>query len=137
MSNVRPTDYLVSFNKKDYIFDDENDYIPYLVNRWVSIYRDLIFTAQEVNMMSHLPRKMQHDYYFYSIPKQYRFQKWSWTKRQSDDLTLYMMRKYKYSAAKAKAALSVLSDEQIKALQVQQDKEKGGIYDRNSSGSED
>jgi hypothetical protein len=137
MSNVKPTDYLVSINKKNYIFDKDEDYIPYLVNRWLSIHQDLLFHVNEINMNPHLPRRMQYDYFFYGTPARTRFLKWSWPKRQTDELTAYVMQKYKYSATKAKAALAVLTDDQIKALTLeQQEQQKGGIYDRNISGGE-
>lgn len=136
MSNVKPTDYLISFNKKEYIFDNEDDYIPYLVNRWLSLHRDILFQVNEINMNSHLPKQMQYDYFFYGITKRNRYVPFKWSKRQNDDLTLYVMRKYKYSAEKAKLALRALTDEQISVLQREQEQHKGGIYDRDISGGE-
>lgn len=135
MSNVKPTDYLISINKKNYIFDDEADYIPYLVNRWLSLHPDLLYHVNSINMNPHLPRKMQYDYFFYGTPQKNRYVPWKWSKRTNDSLTLYVMRKYKYSAEKARIALAALTDEQISALQ--QEQEKGGSYDRDSSGGED
>lgn len=132
MSNVKPTDYLISINKKEYIFDKEEDYIPFLVNRWLSLHRDLIFHVNQINMNPHLPPQMQYDYFFYGTPKKSRYVPWKWNKRQNDALTLYVMRKYKYSAEKAKVALSCLTDKQLSSLQ--QEQQKGENYDRNVSG---
>ena len=61
-------DYLYSINQsKKNILDDDPDaarkYPAYVVNRCLSSFTDTVLYANEMNKNSHLPPKMQYDFF--------------------------------------------------------------------------
>jgi len=65
-------DWLNSINqtKKNLIDEDpsiEKDYPPYIINRCFSGHLDAIMFANEMNMYSFLPKKMQYDFFIFSF----------------------------------------------------------------------
>lgn len=63
---------------KTYLYDEHTakEYTPYTVNRAFSIHIDTLHHAATMNQHFNLDKKMQHDYYFYSLPKKVRRKKW-------------------------------------------------------------
>ncbi len=63
---------------KNYVFDDNTskDYTPFTINRAFSIHIDTLNQATLMNRFYNLDKKMQHDYYFYSVNKKVRRKKW-------------------------------------------------------------
>lgn len=63
---------------KNYLFEDvtAKEYTPYTINRAFSIHIDTLHHASVMNQAYNLDKKMQHDYYFYSLPKKVRRKKW-------------------------------------------------------------
>lgn len=63
---------------KNYLYDEdtEKQYTPFTVNKAFSIHLDTLHHAAVMNQCYNLDKKMQHDYYFYSLPKKVRRKKW-------------------------------------------------------------
>ena len=100
---------------------EENDYVPFVVNKALSGHIDCIFYVNEMNKNTHLDKKLQYDYLFHSIRKYNRnFQKWIKNK-ESDELEL-VKQYYNFSNDKAKDALKLLSKDQIKYIKTKLDK---------------
>jgi hypothetical protein len=109
-------DWLNSINqtKKNLIDEDpllEKEYAPYIVNRCFSGHIDSIMFANEMNRYSFLSKKMQYDFFIYSLRKKKRFSPWI---RQDKVKDLdYVKRYYGYSNEKAKQSLRILTKEQL------------------------
>jgi hypothetical protein len=87
-------------------------YSSFLVNRSLSNFMDTVFFANEMNQQHHLPPKMQYDFLKNAIKPRKRFSKFA--KGIADDNTVKcFMKRYGYSAAKARDAISLLTKEQI------------------------
>lgn len=114
----------ISLNKKKLIDEtNQKEYSPFMVNRALSYYIDTIMYANDMNINHHVDKLMQHDYLFYSIRKAKRFSKWA-KKKKDSDIEL-IQEYYGYSYDKAKVAVSVLTDNQIKIIKKKLD--KGGV----------
>lgn len=105
-------------NGKSYILTEENEgeYVPWIANRVLSNYPDCIFYAQDMNSNAHLSRKMQHDYLFHTVRKQYR-KFIPYPKAKETEHINLIMSVYKYSAKKAREALAILTIDQIKEIE--------------------
>ena len=109
-------DWLNSINltKKNLIDEDpsiEKDYPPYIINRCFSGHLDAIMFANEMNMFSFLPKKMQYDFFINILRTKKRFSPWL-RKDTIKDID-HVKRYYGYSNEKAKQALTILTKEQI------------------------
>ena len=109
-------DWLNSINqtKKNLIDEDpsvEKEYPPYIINRCLSGHLDCIMFANEMNMYSFLPKKMQYSFYLNTLRPKKRFSPWL-RKDEIKDLD-YVKRYYGYSDEKAKQALKILNTEQL------------------------
>ena len=122
MSN--PFDFIKGLNEKSSYMNsfNEEDYSPFLTNRNFSLFDDTIFYANQMNLYPNLPKNMQHDYYFYSIAKRKRFAKWPKKDKLTSENIALMMSYYKYNAIKAKAALLLLTDDQIEQIKIRNNK---------------
>lgn len=120
-------DYLNSINhQKNYLMDDEQavkEYNPYIINRCLSGFMECVLYVNELNIHSHLDKKMQYDFLINSIRPRKRFSPWL-KKEKLDDLEL-VKSYYGYSNEKAKTALRILSSEQLENIRKHID--KGGI----------
>ena len=120
MSN--PFDYVssITYNKNDMMTGTENDelaessYNPYLTNKSLSYFPDTLLYANEINVLNHIDNKLQYSYLLNSIRPKKRFSKW--VKKQEDIDIEAIKEYYKYSTAKAEAALSLLSPQQINEI---------------------
>ena len=105
-----------SLNNKDYIFDEvtEKEYNPWIVNRSLGSSSELLYHVEQINSHSELSKKMQYDYYFYSIPKAKRFKKWIKTNEKSSNYKYIeeISKYFKCSIRKAETAWSIMSDDQ-------------------------
>lgn len=116
MSN--PFDFIKSINKHEYFLTDsltETEYNPYVTNIAFSMFEDTLFLANEMNKHTHLPKKMQYDFYFYSVKPRNRYKPWSKKDKNFDDIKL-IAEIYKYDFRKARDVLRVLTDEQLEDL---------------------
>ena len=109
-------DWLNSINqtKKNLIEEDpsiEKDYPPYIINRCFSGHLDAVLFANEMNMYSFLPKKMQYDFFINTLRTKRRFS--PWIRKDLVDNLDCVKRYYGYSNEKAKQALKILSKEQL------------------------
>ena len=114
MSN--PFDFAKSINdtKVDLIregYEEEGDYIPFLMNRNFSLFNDTIFHANAMNMVPHLSKQMQYDYLRIAIKKRNRFQKWP--KRVVDEDIENIRNFYNINKVEAFHILKLLSKDQL------------------------
>lgn len=127
MSNS-PFDYIkqILVEKENLIVNDETerDYIPFIVNRGLSYYKDCIMQANEMNMRSGLDRKLQNDFYL-NIVRSYKRPFAKWVKHEKSEDIECIKSFFGFSERKALEALKVLSKDQIN--QIKTKTEKGGM----------
>ena len=109
-------DYLYTINqsKKNILEDDseaERGYPPYIINRCLSSFTDTILFANEMNKNSHLPKKMQYDFFINSVKPRKRFSPWS--RKESLDYLDVVKEYYGYNDDKALQALRILTKDQL------------------------
>jgi len=92
----------------------EKEYPPFIINRCFSGYIDTILYSNEMNLNSHLDKKLQYDFYLNTIRSKKRFSPWM-RKQQIEDLEL-VKSYYGYSNEKAKQSLIILNREQLKYI---------------------
>lgn len=104
--------------KKEYVLeseDDEKNYVPFIVNKALSAHIDCLHHVNNMNLNPHLDKKLQYDYYFYSIKKYKRpYQKW--IKYVENDNIQLIKDYYGYSTIKAKQVLGLLTKEQLEYI---------------------
>lgn len=116
----------ICFDKKE-LFDDpqtEKDYNAFLINRGLSYFADTILYANEMNIHYELTKEQQFKFLNITIPKKKRFSKWNKKESLSMDISL-VMEFYNCSSNKAQEYLQILSDDQIKNIEMLLD--KGGV----------
>ena len=109
-------DYLYSINQsKKNILDDDPDaakkYPAYVVNRCLSSFTDTVLYANEMNKNSHLPPKMQQDFFINSVKPRKRFSPWA--RIDSIDYLDVVKEYYGYNDDKALQALRILTKDQL------------------------
>ena len=113
-------DYLKAINKtKENLMDTndamwENRYAPFIVNKCLAPFPDTVHLVNEMNISHHLDSKLQFDFLLNSLRSRDRFTPWLKAKKIKN--IEYVKEYYGYSNEKAKAALDVLNDEQIKTI---------------------
>ena len=121
-------DWLKSINEtKDNLIDEdpllESKYLPYIVNRCMSGHIDALMYANEMNINSHLDKKLQYDFFLNSLRSKKRFSPWL---RKEELSNLQTVKKYYgYSDEKARQVLPLLSDEQLDIIRQRLD--TGGL----------
>ena len=109
-------DYLYSINQsKKNILDDDPDaarkYPAYVVNRCLSSFTDTVLYANEMNKNSHLPSRMQYDFFINSVKPRKRFSPWA--RKDSIDYLDIVKEYYGYNDDKALQALRILTKDQL------------------------
>ena len=92
----------------------EKKYPPFIVNKCVAPFPDTIHLVNEMNIHNHLDSKLQFDFLLNSLRSRDRYTPWLKAKKIKN--IEYVKEYYGYSNEKAKAALDVLNDEQIKTI---------------------
>ena len=110
------SDILTSLNTtKEHLYDDDPNragkYPAYIVNRCLSGHVDSVLLANEMNKASHLPNRLQYDFFINTLRKRKRFSPWL-KKEQITDLDL-VKKHYGYSNEKAKIAIKLLTKPQL------------------------
>ena len=124
-------DYLNSINlSKENLMDtdpeSERQYPPYVVNRCYSGFIDTILLANEMNLNSHIDKKLQYDFYINIIRPKKRFS--PWLKKEKLDSLDCIKQYYGYSDEKAKVALRILTEDQIEFIKTKLN--RGGKHER-------
>lgn len=112
----RPFAYVdaVSETKRDVIGSGElpeSGYKPFIANRALSYHADAVLYANDMNMGSHLPARMQFDYYLEALRPRRRFSRWY--KPEVDEAVEALSLACNYSKKRAREAVRVLRDDQI------------------------
>lgn len=124
---MSPFEFINAINDtKQNLFEDpqaSKDYSSFMINRGLSYFPDTVLYANEMNQHSTIPVDWQFFFYLNTIPKKKRFSKWS--KKDKETKSIQLVKEYYgYSNERAKEALSVLSDNQLK--QIEEKLQKGG-----------
>lgn len=101
----------------------EKQYVPFMVNRGLSFFRDTVLFANEMNKNYRLPGVMQYDFLRYGIRPGKRFSKW-FKMEEPEDIKV-IMEAYNISFIQARKLLPLLSKEQLEDIKVYLD--KGGL----------
>jgi hypothetical protein len=113
-------DYLNSINvsKENLMESDdpmwEKKYVPFIINKCMAPFNDTIMLVNELNMRHHLDKKLQYDFLLNSVRSRKRYAPWVKASKLKD--LEYVKEYYGFSNEKAKAALSILDNEQINAI---------------------
>ena len=113
-------EYLRSINQtKENLMDSddpmwEKKYSPYIINKCIAPFNDTIMFVNEINMRHHLENKLQYDFLLNTIRPKNRFAPWVRGSKIKD--LEFIKEYYGYSNEKAKVALQILSNDQIKTI---------------------
>tara|TARA_Y100000310_G_scaffold344909_1_gene460428 strand:+ start:25386 stop:25811 length:426 start_codon:yes stop_codon:yes gene_type:complete len=129
MSN--PFEFVNEINTghNDIIRDSDNpdlmakEYLPFITNRTLSYFPDIVLLANEMNRYYDLPHEQQFAFFLFSVRKRKRFSKWA--KKIDDQKLDLVMQFFGYNEKRALEIIDLLSDSQIKIIQKKL--EKGGI----------
>ncbi len=89
----------------------EKKYPPFIVNKCLSAFPETLMLVNEMNMRTHLDKKLQFDFLLNSIRPRKRFAQWLKASKIKD--VEYVKEYYGYSNAKARSALEILTDNQL------------------------
>ena len=113
-------EYLKAINtSKERLMDSEDEqwekkYPPYIVNKCLAPFQDTIFLVNEMNMNHQIDKKLQFDFLLNTLRTRNRYTPWLKAKKEKD---LECVKEYYgYGNEKAKSALNILNDEQIKTI---------------------
>ena len=109
-------DYLNSINfSKNYLMNEdpawEKNYPTYVINKCLSHHMDTIMFANEMNIHSHMDKRLQYDFLINIVRPRKRFSPWG-KKNKVKDLDL-VKKYYGYSSDKAIQALRILTPNQL------------------------
>jgi len=113
-------DYLNAINQtKEPIMDGDDEmwekkYPPFVINKCLHAFQDTILFVNEMNQLPNTDKKLQFDFYLNSLRPRKRFSPWLKAKKLEN--LEYVKEYYGYNNEKAKSALKILNDEQIKAI---------------------
>ena len=118
----------INYNKNHIMVDefDEKKYPSFIINKCVAPFPDTILYVNELNRMHWLDNRLQYEFLLNSLRKRKRFAKWM---KASKIKNLDVVKEYYgYSNEKAKMALDVLTEEQLKIIK--RKLTKGGKHGR-------
>ena len=122
MSKPKLGDWLYSINQsKKNLMDQyptlESSYPSWIINKCLSSFTDTVLFANEMNMIWHISKRMQYDFFINSLRPRKRFSPWA--KKESIDYLEDVQEYYGYSYTKSLEVIRILpkSDlEQIRKL---------------------
>ena len=113
-------DYLNAINNtKEPLMDSEDEtwekkYPPFVVNKCLMPFQDTIFIVNEMNQLPNIDKKLQFDFFLNSLRARKRYSPWA--KATKLENLEYVKEFYGYNNVKAKAALDILSDDQLATI---------------------
>ena len=126
-TNDSPFVYMNNISNKTYP-DNLDGYSPFLTNLGFSQRQDSVLYANEMNKYTGLDNKLQYEFLLNSIRPKKRFAKWS-KPEQNDDLDI-VSEFYNYSLPKARQALNLLNENQLRVIRESMTK---GIKDNDNN----
>jgi hypothetical protein len=111
----------IYFNKVD-LSEHIDQYPPFIINKCMSAYIDILFFSNELNRFYFLDKDIQYKYYLKVIRKKKRYE--PWLKSTEDDNISAIKEYYNYSDKKAKAVLDLLSVDHL--TEIKKSLYKGG-----------
>ena len=126
MSQYSPFDYTKAINQsKERLMDSpdemwEKKYSPFIVNKALYAFPDIILLVNEMNLNHHLDAKLQFDFLLNSIRPRKRYAPWLKTSKINN---LELVKEYfGYNDQKAKNALDLLTDDDIENIRIKLNK---------------
>lgn len=115
------------YKKTGSIIDKETValYNPYLVNKALSMGKELIYYANEMNIKNHLDKDMQYNFYYTAIRKGKRYYKW--VSGDSINNVDIIKQYYGYNTTKAISVLRILTPEQVEYIKKKMS--RGGVQE--------
>lgn len=101
--------------------DDEKSLSPYLINKSLSAHIDTVLFSNEMNRRHYLDKKLQYDFLFYSIRK-YKRKYQKWIKYNESKKVELIKNYYNCSTKKAEEYAEILTENQIRTIEVKMDK---------------
>lgn len=111
---MTPFDYLNSINTNKQNLDI-SDYVPFMINRGLSYFKDTILLANEMNQYADTDHQLQFDFYRHAIKPKKRFSKWHKADKVTKDIEV-IQKSYNYSREKAEQVKDILTKKQLKEL---------------------
>ena len=108
----------INYDKKNIMVDEyeEKKYPAFIINKCLAPFPDTLLYVNELNRLHGLDNRLQYDFLLNSLRKRKRFAKWMKVSKIKD---LDVVEEYYgYSNEKAKQALEVLTEEQIKIIKI-------------------
>ena len=120
MSKTSPFTYLNSINDTKFDLSEDSDqfksYTPFVVNRSLSYFYDTAQLANLMNVNHHLDSKSQYLFLLNTVRKRKRFSKWI---KPDEEKNVDLVKEYYgYSSVKARQVLSLLTEDQLKAIKI-------------------
>ena len=115
----------LSYDKKQ-VSEEKNFekfFMPFKVNKYFSFFSDTIFHANEINCLWQLDKKMQHDFYLFSVRKKKRYT--TWLKKLAENDIELVKEVYGYNDAKASEVINIIGKTGLDKLKLYV--QKGGI----------
>jgi hypothetical protein len=108
--------YMSALNyTKEIVFDENDTYSSFLVNRCFINYPDTVLHAYEVSLYMHnIPDEMNFAYWIGAIPKRKRFSKFP--KKKTHEHEESVMWAYDISRVKAREYISYMSEESLSVI---------------------
>ena len=119
MSKPKLGDWLYTINqsKKNLMDQDpelESSYPSWIINKCLSSFTDTVLYANEMNKNSHLPKRLQYDFFINSLRPRKRFSPWS--KKESVDYLEDIQEYYGYSYTKALDVIRILPKSDLEKI---------------------
>jgi hypothetical protein len=119
MSKPKLGDWLYTINqsKKNLMDQDpelESSYPSWIINKCLSSFTDTVLYANEMNKNSHLPKRLQYDFFINSLRPKRRFSPWS--KKESVDYLEDIQEYYGYSYTKALDVIRILPKSDLEKI---------------------
>ena len=93
----------------------DKQYVPFVINRGLSYFKDTALFANEMNIKNNLPARMQYDFYRNIVTAKKRFSKWGKKAKSSEDIKA-IQEYYNYSQEKAESVYPLFTKVSIKQL---------------------
>jgi len=110
-------EYLKTINQtKENLMDGDDEmwekkYPAFIVNKCLAPFNDTVMLVNEMNRLHHLDNKLQYDFLLNSLRSMKRYA--PWMKANKSKNLEYVKEYFGYSNEKAKAALDVLTDNDL------------------------